>query len=143
FVLDGGLYGYRISTTRSDDGDTKIKLSLEPSDIPLLADSEGTLSFADGAPRFEGALTLTRPVGVVLANGKTNLSEPWRITSRVTATPASALFEQLELQYGPEERALKATGTAEMTFGGNPHVEAVVSARQIDLDRALASQDQP
>src|SRR5690606_18216594 len=92
---------------------------------------------------FEGALTLTRPVGVVLANGKTNLSEPWRITSRVTATPASALFEQLELQYGPEERALKATGTAEMTFGSNPHVEAVVSARQIDLDRALASQDQP
>ncbi|MDT3687998.1 MAG: AsmA family protein [Pseudorhodoplanes sp.] len=143
FVLDGGLYGYRISTTRSDDGDTKIKLSLEPSDIPLLADSEGTLSFADGAPRFEGALTLTRPVGVVLADGKTILGEPWRITSRVTATQASALFEQLELQYGPEERALKATGTAEMTFGGNPHVEAVVSARQIDLDRALASQGQP
>lgn len=143
FVLDGGLYGYRISSTRPDDGDARIKLSLEPSDIPLLAESEGVLSFAEGAPRFEGALTLTRPVGVALASGKTAMSEPWRVTSRVTATSSSALFEQLELQYGPEERALKATGTAEMTFGKSPRAEAVLSARQIDLDRALASQDQP
>lgn len=143
FILDGGLYGYRISTTRPDDGDTKLKLSIEPSDIPLLADSEGTLSFSNGIPRFDGSLTLTRPVGVALADGKTNMGEPWRVTSRVTMTPASALFEQLELQYGPEERALKATGTAEMTFGDNPRVEAVISARQIDLDRVLASQEQP
>lgn len=143
FVLDGGLYGYRISSTRPDDGDVRIKLSLEPSDIPVLAESEGVLSFAEGAPRFEGALTLTRPVGVALAGGKTAIGEPWRAASRVTVTSSSALFEQLELQYGPEERALKATGTAEMTFGRSPRAEAVISARQIDLDRVLASQDQP
>lgn len=141
FVHDGALYGYRISTTRSDEGDTRIKLSLEPSDLPLLAESEGTLSFSDGSPRFEGALTLMRPVA--LANGGGELAVPWRVTSHVTATTASVLFEQIELQYGPEERALKATGTAAMTFGSQPLVEAVVSARQIDLDRALASQEQP
>ena len=31
----------------------------------------------------------------------------WRLTSRVKANAASALFEQIEFQYGPEERALK------------------------------------
>jgi large subunit ribosomal protein L24 len=143
FVLSGGLHAYRIVTARSEEGDVRIKFSLEPSHIPLLAESEGVLSFPEGVLRFEGGLTLTRPVGVALAGGKTEMGEPWRVTSRVAATPASALFEQLELQYGPEERALKATGTAEMIFGEKPHLEAVVSARQIEVDRVLASQDQP
>lgn len=143
FVLDGRLFGYRISSSRSDGSDTRIKLSLEPSDLAVLVENEGLLSFPEGVPRFEGSLTLTRPVGVALASGQTAMAEPWRITSRVIATPASVLFEHLEFQYGPEERAIKATGTAEMTFGEQPHVEAVISARQIDADRAMAAQDQP
>lgn len=143
FVFDGDLYGYRISASRSDDGDARIKLSLEPTDRPLLGEGEGTLSFAQGVPRFEGTLALARPAGAALAGGKTAMNDPWRITSRVTATPAAGLLEQIELQYGPDERALKATGTAEITFGENPRIEGVLSARQIDLDRALAAQDQP
>lgn len=143
FVIDGNLHGYRIAVNRSEEGDARFKISLEPSHAPVLVESEGVLTFADGAPRYEGGVTLTRPVGVALAGGKAAMGEPWRITARVTATPASALFEHMELQYGPEERALKATGTAELTFGENPHVEAVVSARQIDVDRVLAAQDQP
>ncbi len=144
FVLNGGLHGYRISTSRPDDGDPRIRLNVEPADMPLLVESEGTLSVSEGAPRFEGAVTFMRPVGAAHAgSGQAAMSEPWRFTSRVTATSASALFEQLEFQFGPDERALKATGTAEMTFGEDPRVEAVVSARQIDLDRALASQEQP
>jgi hypothetical protein len=141
FVLDGGLYGYRIAVTRSEDSEARIKLSLEPSDIPVLAETEGVLAFPEGAPRFEGGVTFTRPVGVALAGGKTTMGEPWRVATRMTVTPASALFEQMELQYGPEERALKATGTAEITFGENPHIAAVISGRQADLDRVLASQD--
>ncbi len=143
FVLNGGLHGYRISSSRSDEGDARIKASVEPADIPLLAESEGLLSFQDGVPRFEGGLTLTRSAVAALAGGHATMSEPLRFTSRVKVTPASALFEQLELQYGPDERAIKATGTAEMTFGENPHAAVVVSARQIDVDRLLASQDQP
>lgn len=143
FVLGGELYGYRVSATRPDDGDTRIKFGVEPSDKPLLAEGEGTLSIAQGAPRFEGQLTLARPAGAALGGGKTAMNEPWRIISRVTATTASALFEQIELQYGPDERALKATGTAEFTLGETPRIEGVLSARQIDLDRVLAMQDQP
>ena len=63
---------------------------------------------------------------------------PWRASAKVKATPAHALFEQLEYTYGPEERALKLSGTADLQFGKTPRFESVLSARQADLDRALA-----
>ena len=59
------------------------------------------------------------------------------------AAPDRALFEQLEYTYGPEDRALKLTGTAEFRFGKSPRFESVLSARQVDLDRALALPEGP
>jgi large subunit ribosomal protein L24 len=143
FVLDGRLYGYRISSFRTEEGDARVKLNLEPSDARVTADAEGMLSLAQGVPRFEGGLTLVRLAGVAMAGSAAQLQEPWRVASRVTVTPASALFEQLEFQYGPDERAIKLSGAAEFGFGARPHIEAVLSGRQVDLDRALASPDQP
>ena len=63
---------------------------------------------------------------------------PWRASAKVKAAPQQALFEQLEYQYGPDERAIRLNGTAELRFGKNPRFDGVLSARQVDLDRALA-----
>ena len=64
---------------------------------------------------------------------------PWRASAKVKAAPQQALFEQLEYQYGPDERAIRLNGTAELRFGKNPRFDGVLSARQVDLDRALAT----
>jgi large subunit ribosomal protein L24 len=143
FVLGGSLYGYRIATSRADDGELRLKFGFEPSERPLSGEGEGVLSFAQGEPRFEGGLTLSRAAGTALSDGRAVMHETWRATARVVATPASALFEQVEFQHGPDERALKMTGTADMTFGAEPRTQAVVSARQIDLDRAFAASEEP
>jgi large subunit ribosomal protein L24 len=66
---------------------------------------------------------------------------PWRAAAKVKAAPTQALFEQIEYTYGPEERALRLTGTAEFRFGKTPRFDSVLSARQADLDRALALPD--
>ena len=92
----------------------------------------------DNSPRFDGTLTLSRPVAVAGASGRGIVATPWRASAKVKASPANALFEQLEYQYGPEARAIKLTGTAEMRFGKEPRFDSVLSARQVDLDRALA-----
>src|SRR5262249_18086226 len=47
------------------------------------------------------------------------------------------LLEQIELQYGNDERAIKLTGTAQASFGAGARLEGVMSARQVDLDRAF------
>src|SRR5262249_23215515 len=53
------------------------------------------------------------------------------------ASGAGALAEQIEVQYGPDDRAIKLAGTAKISFGRSPRLDAVLSAIQVDLDRAL------
>ena len=142
FISVGALYSYRLTAAREGDG-VKLKLRIEPSNQPLSAEADGILALDAGAPRFEGSLTLARALGAVVADGRTLLTEPWRITAGVKAAPSSALFEQLELQYGAEQRAIKLAGTAELTFGSRPRLQAVLSARQLDLDRLIATPEAP
>lgn len=138
FASAGQVYAYRLTGgRRSDDGGIKLRLSVDPSDLPFAAETEGTLWIDQRSPRYEGTFALARPAGLALSSGKTLVNEPWRAEGRIRATPTAALLEQLEFQYAPEERALKLSGTARIVFGPRPRFESVLSARQIDLDRAF------
>jgi hypothetical protein len=138
-VFGDQLYGYRISGSEAESGGMRIRLGVDPSDIPLTTEFAGTLAFAHGVPHFDGTLELTRPVGAALANGERVLSNPWRATGAVKATPISASLTNVTLRYGPEERALTFTGAAEVSFGAHPHLAGKIAAMQLDVDRALAA----
>ena len=138
FVSSGERFGYRVAASRvSDDGSMKIKLGLDPAGHPLAVEADGALRLEDNAPRFDGTFTLSRPAAMAKADERGTVAVPWRASAKVKAAPQQALFEQLEYQYGPEDRAIRLTGTAELRFGKNPRFDGVLSARQIDLDRAL------
>lgn len=139
FVLDGALYGYRIATARPEPNGSRIKLTIDPADRPVAAEFEGLLAANDGAPRFEGTASIARRVSV--KGDKGDIAEPWRISARVKANAASALMEQVEFSYGPDERALKLNGTAEAKFGARPRLDAVLSARTLDADKLFGSGD--
>jgi len=142
FVNAGQLYGYSLTVSRrGDDGGTKVRLTIEPADRPLAIETDGTLWVDNGAPRFEGTATLARPVGIALAGGQKLVSVPWHLSSHVKANASSALLEQLEFQYGSEERGIKLTGTADLQFGARPRFDGVLSARQVDLDRSFSQAD--
>ena len=138
-VFGDQLYGYRISGSEAERGGIRIRLGIDPSNIPLTTEFRGTLTFAHGVPQFDGTLELARPVGAALANGKRVVSEPWRATGAIRATPVSASMRNLAFRYGPEERAINFTGAADLTFGMHPHLAGKVAAMQIDVDRALAA----
>lgn len=142
FTLGGELYGYRLLTGRvAEDGGVRVKLGLDPSDRPLTIEADGTLWAERTQPRFEGSLVLARPAGIALASGQTRMNDPWRMTSKVKVNPSAALLEQIDFQYGPDERAIKLAGAAELKFGPRPRLEGVLSARALDLDRTLLSQE--
>ncbi len=142
-VVHDQLYGYRISGGRQDGaGRVRIRLGVDPSDYPLSAELDGALTFEHGIPQFDGTLALARPVGATLANGRRVMSDPWRATAKLTATPASASLQEAALRYGPEERALNFTGSAQVAFGPHPHAEAAIAALQLDVGRALADPDE-
>jgi uncharacterized protein involved in outer membrane biogenesis len=143
FVSAGRLYGYDISTARATADGTRLKLSLKNDEHPLVMDAEGLLALDRGTPRFDGALTLSRPAGAVLASGKAVALEPWRLTGKVKAAPASAVFDDVSFQYGPDERSVTLAGFGDFKFGATPQLQGVLSTRQVDLDRLLATPEAP
>ena len=69
--------------------------------------------------------------------------EPWRLTSKVKADVSVATLDEVAFQYGPDERAVALAGSGEFKFGTQPQLQGMLSARQVDLDRLLATPDAP
>ncbi len=139
FTVSGTRYPYRVSSGQTADGNgTRVHLMIDPGQQPLSIDLDGVLAFDARAPRFEGAIALARPAAVKV-KGETPLP-PWRIAARLKADHASARLEALEASYGAEDNALKLAGLADIRLGVSPLFHAVLSARQLDADRLLATE---
>jgi uncharacterized protein involved in outer membrane biogenesis len=141
-TVAGKLYPYRLTTNRlADDVSMRLRLNVDPVEYPLNIEADGLLAFAAGEPRFEGMLSMSRPVGIAGRNASEPaqaLTQPWRIGGKIKATGQSALMENVEFQYGSEEQGLKLTGVADLKFGRSPRFQGVLSGRQIDVDRAVS-----
>src|SRR5439155_1522527 len=128
----------RISSGQGPDGNgTRVHLNIDPGQRTLLADLDGVLNFDSRAPRFEGAMTLVAPP---VQKGKGN-DPPWRIAAKVKTDYSAARLEQIEVTYGPEERALKLSGSGDIRFGAELLLRAALSARQLDADRFVAKEN--
>jgi uncharacterized protein involved in outer membrane biogenesis len=133
FTFDGTRYPFRVSSGQTQDGNgTRVHLNIDPGQRALAIDLEGVLNFEQRAPRFEGTATLAAPA---TAKG---VAMPWRIVSKVKADYAAARLDQIEVSYGPEERALKFAGAGDLSFGASPLLRASLTARQLDADRFAA-----
>jgi large subunit ribosomal protein L24 len=148
FTFDGRPFPYRLSISRvGDDGAAKVRLNLVPPDRRQSSgaealdhqrsiDVDGSVLLDHGVPRFEGTLQWVRR-----QNDKSTTegaSEPWRLIGHLRLDSTAADFDQIELQYGPDERALRLRGDARLGFGAKPLLTGNLIASQIDLDRILA-----
>lgn len=139
FVVAGQRYPYRLAIGRiADDGAAKVRLAVDATGQPIAAEADISLWLQRGVPRFEGSLQVARAVGRAPAGAGSLITEPWRVTSRIRGDSAAAALEQIEFQYGPDDRAVKLRGSADLTFGGQPQFKGALSSPQIDLDRVLA-----
>jgi large subunit ribosomal protein L24 len=135
-TVDGALYPFRISTGRANaDGALRLHINVDPTNTPLNIEADGTISSVEGKPQFQGTWAVARPVGIALRDSAAVVTQPWKFGGKIKLTPASALAEQVDFNYGSDADAIKLNGTAELTFGTHPHFEGVLSARQIDLDK--------
>jgi large subunit ribosomal protein L24 len=55
----------------------------------------------------------------------------------------AARLEEISFHYGPAERATALAGSGEFVYGAEPRLNAELTARQIDIDRMLATPDAP
>jgi len=139
FVVAGQHYPYRFSAGRlNDDGSIKVRLALDPIDRPFTAEADLSIRIEQGMPEFEGVLAFARAVGRAPAGAGALIVEPWRVTGKIKGDSRGATFDQVELQYGPDERPIKLRGGGRMAFGAKPQLDGELSSAQIDLDRILA-----
>ena len=143
FVVSGSSYNYRVSAGRSGPDGARVRVDLDTAGQPFTFEAEGMLAFDRAQPKFDGAFTLSRSAGSVKADGETVFNEPWRLVGKVRADARLALFEQIAFQYGPDERSARLGGAAEFRFGERPRLQGALSARQLDIDRLLASPETP
>ena len=133
FMVHGVRYPFRVSSGQTQDGNgTRVRFIIDPAQRPLAIDLDGVLNFDQRAPSFEGTATLAAPA---TAKG---VAMPWKIVSKVKADYAAARLDQIEVNYGPEDRALRFTGNGDVSFGASPLLRASLSARQLDADRFAA-----
>jgi len=138
FVIAGQRYPYRLATSRiAEDSGARVRFAVDPIDQPLAAEADVTVWIERGMPRFEGSVQVARAVGRAPAGAQSLIVEPWRVNSRIKGDSASAALEQIEFQYGPDDRAIKLSGGGNLTFGAQPKVSGALSSSQIDLDRLL------
>jgi large subunit ribosomal protein L24 len=142
FTAHDGPYAFRLGASRrGDDGGVKLHVFVDASAAAVSFDADGTVWAEGRAPRFEGAVTVSRVVGAALPDGSTAINEPWKATAKVKANAAGATASDLEFQYGPEVRPAHLSGTAKVEFGASPRATLTLGARQIDLDRIFAGSD--
>ncbi|WP_031335475.1 AsmA family protein, partial [Rhodopseudomonas sp. B29] len=58
FRLDGSRYPFRLSTSRSADGNARLRLSFDSAERGISADIDGLVTLDRRSPRFDGAVTL-------------------------------------------------------------------------------------
>ena len=144
-TIGGKLYPFRIALRRlSEEGALRVHLNVDPADRQMIIESDGTLTFAEDEPRFEGTWSLSRPVGISSRAGAQTsdaVVQPWRVSGKLKTTLQSALMESVEFQYGSDDQGFKLTGVADFKFGTRPRFDGVLSSRQIDLDRIVSNGD--
>lgn len=135
FMSGGNRYPFRVSSGQLPDGNgIRLHVSIDPGQRPLSADLDGVLTFEARAPRFEGTVALASAPS---QRGRSD-EPPWRIAGKVKADHSAARFDQVEVSYGAEDRALKLAGSGDIRLGAEPLLRASLSARQLDADKFVA-----
>jgi uncharacterized protein involved in outer membrane biogenesis/tetratricopeptide (TPR) repeat protein len=133
-AVDGESYLFSIATGRAAaDGAVKVRLLVDTVDHVRIGDVDSSVWIERGIPHFAGALQWSQAAGRSLQG----FSEPWRLSAKMRGDWTAAALEGINLQYGPEERAVQLRGNANLTFRTQPELDVTLAATRIDLDRLL------
>ncbi|WP_299473576.1 AsmA family protein [uncultured Roseibium sp.] len=131
-TLDGAPYNLSIATGRSQrDLGIRVKGELTPIDWAVNFAFDGMLQQSDAAPAFDGNFNIA---SIVLDESDGN---DWSSEGRFTADIAEVAVPEFEFRYGPEDKRLSVSGSADLVYAGNKRFEIRAKSKQVDLDRLL------
>jgi hypothetical protein len=136
-VADGVPTTFRVATGRRDaDHTIRVKVEANPANVPIAISAEGPLGLDSKGLTWAGGFTLAH---VAEEEGKTNRKPTpgWRASGSFDLRPDQLRFPAFTLLQGPEDRPYSLTGASTIDLGKDMRFDAVLKARQLDLDRSI------
>ncbi len=119
----------RASSGQFTDGNGKARLSLTRAD-GFSFDADGGLSLEKAQPSFEGKVNLAQPGNM-----------PWKLAANAAANHAALKLDGLEISFGVADAPAEFSGEARVNSWQRGAFDAELSAKFVDLDKALGTQN--
>ncbi len=142
-LTESESYTFKIASGRMrEDGAIRLKINLEPVSIPRTMSLDAIVSVTDGMPELAGKFNITQSLvtNVAAERGVRLKDLPWQIGGNVEGPLDNLLLQGMSLSAGPQTRKIALEGNARIFFTPERRIEARLSARQVDFDRALGDQ---
>lgn len=131
-TLNGNAYTAGFATGRFRDGEgLRLKGDVTPVNLPVNFGFDGQLSEIDAAPRFEGVFQIA---SIALDENDPNV---WTAEGEFAADIAEVAIPEFEFRFGPEDRLLSMSGSADLVYSGDKRFEVRALSKQVDLDRLM------
>ncbi len=144
FLLDDVRYTVQAATGRSNaDGTIRTKIVISAADRPYAVAADGVLATDDDRPSYKGQVKVSEvsggPVVLVPAGDGPGTSADdaagqWLFEADFELDAERLLLSTLALRHGLEAETIVLSGAGTLAFGPNSRFDAVLSARQIDID---------
>ena len=138
----GAKFGFHFATGAVEAGQLRLKATVEPDRGLARAEFDGVLTFGNTNPTagvaalgYTGAATFNGQI-----DGVAGASMPWLASGILKASLQSASLDSLDVRVGPEDRAVAASGAAQVIFGAKPRARVTLTAKQLNLDALLRPQ---
>jgi uncharacterized protein involved in outer membrane biogenesis len=129
---------FNFATGAVDGASLRFKAAVSAGSGASRSEYDGAIALA-GATSMSGAAALGYS-GAATFSGLIEGADaptPWRASGALKASLSGASLDNLEVRVGPEDRALSATGAAQMQFGAAPHASVALAAKQLNFDALL------
>ncbi len=143
-ALDGQPMSLSVAFGHFEGDGVTTKVTVRSPKYPVTLATDGRLELAaDAPPKYTGNATV---VGIAPTDSKAERS-PWadfRASGGFALQATDLSIDAMQLSYGATERPLILQASGKLDFSGAPRFDVGLTARQIDLDRALGgSTDAP
>jgi uncharacterized protein involved in outer membrane biogenesis len=138
----GAKVRFHFATGAVEGDQLRLKATIEPGSGVARAEFDGVLAFAAATPTagasavgYTGAATFAGQI-----SNAAGAPTPWLASGILKADLQAASLDNLDARVGPEDRALAASGSAQMAFGATPRLSVALAAKQLNLDALLRAE---
>lgn len=133
------------STGVADAEGLRLKLRIEPENLPIIAELEGLAANDGGVLRYKGEFRANERLAAAKSDRSGGIVQAQQVGNRVSglfdATDQRLQIDEFRFEAGPAEDPYVATGTAFVDFGSAPYFAVSATGAQIRFGDEAVQQD--